>query len=220
MSDWGRIHRKFHDHPKVHAAGLEAVGLWTIANSWSRDNRTAGFVSDSFLSDEGLHFLADKLVQAGLWLKVEGGYRFKDWDEWNADETPKTTAAKLVYEVIPPGHPNDVVAKLTAAVSDLLVEGIEYTVVRAALKLWLAKDNAPPSWLPLLVSDVVRKNGHGEREAALREAWKTGDLAPLQRWGLVFTPPPIPRDITSVEDAKDFMRHQKRKWIEQIQQGL
>ena len=217
MNDWGRIHRKLHDHPKTRAAGLKALGLWTICNSWSRDNRTAGFIPDHFVEESPE--VADKLVTAGLWLKVEGGYRFKDWDEWNADETPKSTAAKLVHEVIPPGHPHDVVVKLTSEVSDLLVEGIEYGVVRGALKLWLAKDNAAPSWLPMLVSDVVRKNGTGERDAALREAWKTGDLLPLQRYGLVFTPPDIPHTITVVEDAKAFMLAAKRAWIEHVRQG-
>lgn len=213
MNDWGRIHRKLHDHPKVAAAGLKAMGLWTIANSWSRDNRTAGFVPDHFVAESP--DVAQRLVDAGLWLKVEGGYRFKDWDEWNADENPKTTAAKLVHEAIPPGHPHDVVMLLTAEVSDLLVEGIEYATVRAALKRWLAKDNAPPKWLPLLVSDVIRSNGHGELNAALREAYKTGDLTPLQRWGLSFTPPAIPRTITVVEDAKNFMLAAKRDWIKQ-----
>lgn len=217
MSDWGRIHRKLHDHPKTRAAGLEAMGFWVICNSWSRDNRTAGFIPQHF-AEENPHPV-QRLVDAGLWIKVEGGFRFKDWDEWNADEQPKTTAAKLVHEIIPPGHPHDVVVKLTSEVSDLLVEGIEYGVVRAALKLWLAKDNAAPSWLPMLVSDVVRKNGHGERDAAMREAWKSGDLAPLQRWGFVFSPPPVPREITVVEDAKAFMLAAKRAWIEQIREG-
>ncbi len=219
MSDWGRIHHKLHDHPKTHVAGLSAMGLWTICNSWSRDNRTAGFIPDHlhFVTDQT--DLAERLVEAGLWIKVEDGYRFKDWDEWNADENPKTTAAKLVHESIPPGHPNDVVQKLAQQVSNLLVEGIEYGVVRAALKLWLAKDNAAPSWLPMLVSDVVRKNGTGERVAALRDAWKTGDLLPLQRYGLVFTPPDVPHTITAVEDAKAFMLAAKRAWIEQVREG-
>jgi hypothetical protein len=191
--------------------------LWTICNSWSRDNRTAGFIPDDFVSESP--DVAKKLVEAGLWLRVEGGYRFKDWSEWNSDEHPKTTAAKLVRDVVPPGHPADVLHKLTQEVSDLLIEGIEFGVVKAALKLWLAKSNAAPSWLPMLVSDVVRKGGGGERDSALREAWKTGDLAPLQRYGLVFTAPDMPIEVKTVEEAKLFMLQSKRKWIERVKEA-
>jgi len=55
--------------------------------------------------------------------------------------------------------------------------------------------------------------------AALRDAWKTGDLLPLQRYGLVFTPPDVPHTITVVEDAKAFMLAAKRAWIEQVREG-
>lgn len=212
MSDWGRIHRKLHEHKKVEQAGLKAMGLWTIANSWSRDNRTAGFVPDWFV--EQSPEVAARLVEARLWLRVDGGYEFKDWAEWNSDDGgSKTAAAKLVHETIPPGHPADVVFKLTSQVSALLIEGIDAGVIRAALKLWLAKSSAPPSWLPMLVSDAARQRGSGERDAALREAWRTGETGPLVKFGYVFTPPDLPHSITTVEEAKQFMREAKRAWI-------
>jgi hypothetical protein len=225
VSDWGRIHREFHRHPKVERAGLAGIGLWTLCNSWSRDNRTKGFVPEDvvrgFCNRFGEPDLPFDLVESGLWELIEGqGYRFKDWEEWNADETPKTTSARLVAEVLPSGHPSEVQNKLANEVAKLLEEGIEYSVVKAALKLWLGKSNAAPSWLPMLVSDVTRKGGTAERDVALREAWKTGDTKPLARFGLVFTPPDLPRAINTVEGARFFMLRAKRAWIEQLRKEL
>jgi len=193
------------------------MGLWTLCNSWSRDNRTAGFIPAERVTEH--HDEVAALLQSGLWAKVETpkhGYQFKDWAEWNADESPRTTAGLLVHKIIPPGHPGDVIQKLTKEVSDLLIEGIEFDVVKAALKLWLGKSNAAPSWLPMLVSDVVRRGGYAERDAALREAWKTGDTKVLARFGLVFTAPDLPLSIVTVNEAKAFMLNAKQQWIEQV----
>lgn len=160
------------------------------------------------------------LVREKLWLVDGAHFVFNDWEHWNADTQPKTTAAKLVHEVIGPGHPVNVQHKLSNEVASLLAEGIEYSVVKAALKLWLGKPNAAPSWLPLLVSDVTRKGGYGEMDSALREAWKTGDTKPLQRYGLVFTPPDLPREITDVRDARQFMLLAKRAWIGNLRKEM
>ena len=216
MADWARLHQKFDQHPKVQQVSLAAVGLWTLCNSRSRRNRTSGSVPRDWVADHLEQ--ANELVEAKLWLRDGDNFRFNDWADWNADENPRTTSAKLVSSVIPQGHPDDVIAKLTKETSDLLVEGIEYEVVKAALKLWLGKSNAAPSWLPMLVSDVIRQGGYAERDAALREAWKTGDLKPLARFGLVFTPPDLPMSITTVSEAKAWMFERKREWIVQVRE--
>lgn len=216
MSDWARVHREFWKHGKAERVGLEALGLWTLCNSFSRFHRSGGFISSDCELLEGRESSVTALVAERLWNKVSGGYQFNDWDVWNSDEHPKTTAAKLVHEILPAGHPVNVVLKLGNEAAKLLEEGIEYGVVKAALKLWLGKDNAAPSWLPMLVSDVIRKGGSGERDSALREAWMTGDLKPLARFGLVFTPPDLPLDITTVPDAKAWMFTHKRAWIERM----
>ena len=215
--DWARLHQKFDEHPKVQTVSLAAVGLWTLCNSRSRRNRTSGVVPREWVPVEH-RALADELVEAKLWNRDGDNYRYNDWAQWNADENPKTTSAKLVAMVIPGGHPADVINKLTAEASNLLVEGIEFDVVKAALKLWLGKTHAPPSWLPMLVSDVVRRGGYAERDEALREAWKTGDLKPLDRFGLIFTPPDLPLSITTVGEAKAFMFEAKKRWIEQVRE--
>jgi hypothetical protein len=188
-----------------------------VCNSWSRDHRTKGFIpGEVAIQFDPTEELIKTLVRERLWVEHPDGYCYRDWEEWNSDEVPKSTAAKLVHSVIPSEHPSGVRAKLTNEVGALFAEGIEYRVVEAALKLWLGKPNAAPSWLPMLVSDVTRKGGFAERDAALREAWKTGDTKPLQRFGLVFTPPDLPLDVKTPEAARFFMLAAKRVWIEQL----
>lgn len=216
-SDFGRIHRRFHAHPKVTQAGLEAVGLWTVCNSYSRDQRTRGFIS--FLVAEGFDptgAVAARLVEAKLWVRDDerGGYVFNDWLEWNGDEEPKSNAAKLVASIVK-GHPSEVTQKLQGHVSDLLLEGTEWDVIRAALKMWLTKGNAPPKWLPLLVSDVLRQRQDGELVMALRQAFTTGTPAPLARFGLIFTTPDIPREVTG-DAVGIFYRDAVREWVKAI----
>ena len=217
MADFGRIHTKLHDHPKVELAGLEAMGLWTVCNSYSRDQKTRGFIEDSVVARfDAKHRAAKRLVKARLWLRDDdrGGYHFNDWSEWNSDEEPKTAAARLVNEVIV-GHPNEVMQKLQQHVSDLLIEGVEWSVVKSTLKLWLSKDHAPPSWLPMLVSDVLRQRSDGDLIQALRQAWTLGSPVTLARYGFVFTAPSIPREVKGAEIGP-FMQRAVREWIEKI----
>jgi hypothetical protein len=86
-----------HAHPKVDAAGLAAMGLWTLAGSWSKHAATGGFVPAVRVGKlGGTKALASKLVAAGFWDVVEGGYRFHDWEDQagNADaETEKKRKA-------------------------------------------------------------------------------------------------------------------------------
>lgn len=216
VSDWGRIHREFWQHPKAERVGLEALGLWTLCNSYSKFHRTAGLISFDCPLLEGREACVEALVAERLWNQTALGYVFNDWEIWNSDETPKTTSAKLVAEVVPAGHPTDVLRRLANEAAKLLEEGVEYSIVKAALKVWLSKDNAPIIWLPMFVSDVIKQGGSGERDAALRQAWITGDLKPLVKFNLVFTPPDLPLEITTVGDAKAFMLRHKQAWIERV----
>ena len=81
---WFKVDDSFHSHPKAMAAGPAAVGLWTIAGSWSNANLTDGFVPDYMLPRfaEDAHELALKLVAAGLWRRAKGGHRFHDWGDY------------------------------------------------------------------------------------------------------------------------------------------
>lgn len=88
------IDPKLHSHPKAFRAGIEALGLWvtcvshcamgwytTAAPDGRLTQQIAGFVDDAtvlFVQRGVPSDLPQRLVDAGLWERVEGGYRFVD----------------------------------------------------------------------------------------------------------------------------------------------
>lgn len=219
MSDWGRLHRGFHRHPKVKQVSNGAIGLWAKANSRSRDERTAGFVSQANATALGSPSEICELIEAELWDKVDNGFRFHDYEDWNqGGERPKTFAARLVHDLIP-GHPTAVKQKMTDEVLKLLEDDVEVPVITAGIKRWLAKDSAPVSWLPHLVSDALRTGSDAGIEEVLRRCWLTGNVQPLLAHGYAYAPPDPPPGAT-VEEVRSFTQAHKREWIEQIQKDL
>ena len=83
---WAKIDDMLHSHPKVAQAGLEAMGLFVVGLSWSACYLTDGFIPDYQLPRFGngnLEAIADRLVTAGLWHKVEDGYNIHDYLNYN-----------------------------------------------------------------------------------------------------------------------------------------
>ena len=84
---WVRLDDGFHAHPKLAALGertLPAVGLYTLALTWSSTYLTDGLVPDGQLRRlGGSKALASALVDAGLWERVEGGWRIHDFLDYN-----------------------------------------------------------------------------------------------------------------------------------------
>lgn len=81
---WFRVDDKLHSHPKRHAASLRALGLWTLAGSWSGDQLTDGHIPAVIVKAlGGTTTDAASLVNAGLWERVDGGYQFRDWADHN-----------------------------------------------------------------------------------------------------------------------------------------
>lgn len=87
---WFYVDDHLHDHRKARRAGLEAMGLWTLAGSWCADNLTDGFVPADVVwrwtgGMEAAELLAKQLVAAGLWHEDEEdgdrGWRFHDWSD-------------------------------------------------------------------------------------------------------------------------------------------
>ena len=79
-----KVDDHFHSHPKILDLGLEAIGLWTLAGSWSGEQLTDGFIPSSLIARlGGSPETAQALVDAGLWEIAEGGYLFHDWDAHN-----------------------------------------------------------------------------------------------------------------------------------------
>lgn len=81
---WFKVDDKLHSHPKRYRAGMPAMGLWVIAGSWASDHLTDGFIPADMLGALGgrpAHVRA--LIDAGLWVEVEGGWCFHDWEGSN-----------------------------------------------------------------------------------------------------------------------------------------
>lgn len=85
---WFKNDDSLHAHRKTRRAGLEAMGLWVVAGTWSANQLTDGFVPQWFV--EGWpkgKALAARLVRAGFWTCAvddgEAGWRFHDWLDYN-----------------------------------------------------------------------------------------------------------------------------------------
>lgn len=81
---WFKVDDGFWCHPKTLAISAEAVALWVRAGSYCGQQLTDGFLTDSARTLFGLTFdtAAEELVEAGLWEKRDGGYQFRNWDEY------------------------------------------------------------------------------------------------------------------------------------------
>jgi hypothetical protein len=86
---WFLVDDKLHSHRKRYRAGVEAMGLWTIAGSWAADQLTDGFVPAYVVTGWGpkCKSYAARLVNAGLWhpdeVDGEPGWRFHEWSPRN-----------------------------------------------------------------------------------------------------------------------------------------
>ncbi|QFG14306.1 hypothetical protein PBI_TOURACH_68 [Mycobacterium phage Tourach] len=220
MSDFGKIHRKFWDHPKAKQAGNAALGLWVKANAWTRDNRSGGFVPREVALELGTREEANALVKARLWRRVDKdgefiGVQFNDYEHWNDDVEPNTEAGKLVRKTIPESQPFAIRQQLVKKTAELLREGIDLEIMERALNLWLAKDFGP-GILPSLVSEAQKE---AQRAATLRntitECLKTGQVSPLKAYGYIFSPP-VPPDGLDVDSRRVWMDRAKRDWLNEL----
>ena len=105
---WFKVDDKLHSSRKVmripRRHRLAAVGLWTIAGSWSSDQLTDGLVPDYMIEEwGGTPAIVEALVKVGLWQRVDGEsgnsgrefenssvefgnsdveFQFSNWDEY------------------------------------------------------------------------------------------------------------------------------------------
>ena len=87
---WARIDDNFFSHPKVRKAGKDAVILYMAALCHSNAYMTEGYIADEVLGLIGVQAFqnqpkkaAEKLVQCGLFIRVEDGYLIHDFLEYN-----------------------------------------------------------------------------------------------------------------------------------------
>jgi hypothetical protein len=79
---WSKIDDKLHSSQQQRTAGLEAMGLWTLGESYCGDQLTDGFIPAWFVAEKcgqrkGVA-LADRLVRAQLWERAVFGAE-KGW---------------------------------------------------------------------------------------------------------------------------------------------
>lgn len=85
---WGRIDDKLYSHRKTmripRAHRCAAIGLWTLAVSWSNNHETDGYVPRDIWDEFGTtRDIAETLVSAGYWTETDDGYLITNWGEYN-----------------------------------------------------------------------------------------------------------------------------------------
>lgn len=100
---WFKVDDGFHAHPKVIAAGVEAIGLWTLAGSYAAHYGLSGRVDRAVVErlvdhKKTVTRLADKLVSVGLWHVEGNGWRMHDWHGYqlSVEELAKRREAKAL----------------------------------------------------------------------------------------------------------------------------
>jgi len=118
---WAKIDDRANEHRKQVAAGADACWLWTCGLMYvNRQDARDGFIPDGVLGMlypfKSARKLAAKLVDVGLWDKVDDGYQVHNFEKWNKsreqidDERAATRnrvaahrAKKACNAVTPPG---------------------------------------------------------------------------------------------------------------------
>jgi len=78
------VHSDTAGHPAVEAAGLAGWGAFVLCGTWTSAHGETGVVPFHVADDIGHPGAADELVAAGLWTRVDDGYRMEygpgqDW---------------------------------------------------------------------------------------------------------------------------------------------
>lgn len=85
---WGRIDDKLYSHRKTmripRAHRCEAMGLWTLAISWSNNHGTDGYVPRDIWDEFGTsQDMSRLLVDAGYWIETDDGFLIANFSEYN-----------------------------------------------------------------------------------------------------------------------------------------
>lgn len=223
MTDISRVEKTFYKHPKaIKARNAEpgSISLWLFANCWCRNHRTQGVIPREKALELGSEAEIQALVDARLWRLVGDDYEFRDWRDWNPDMVRKTPTSSAIYIVQRklPNHPKATQDRLADEVLKLIEEGVPRKAIEAGLDKWAIRKDATFSWLPYFVSDAIRDEGES-LSAAIREARKTWNMAPLAKFGLEWVAPDLPPRIP-VKRVREFMQSQKSAWLDMIEADI
>jgi hypothetical protein len=91
---WFKVDDHLATHSKVIQAGNPAMGLWVRAGSWASQHLSNGNVPRHVVAMLGTPAQARALVEAGLWVETDDGWKFHDWFGYQ----PTAEEAELVRE--------------------------------------------------------------------------------------------------------------------------
>jgi hypothetical protein len=80
---WFRLDDAFHSHPKIIAAGNEAIGLYVRCGTYAAQHLTDGFIPQRVALLYGSPELAETLVETKLWRRARGGWQMPDYLDYN-----------------------------------------------------------------------------------------------------------------------------------------
>lgn len=101
---WTRIDDGFRTNIKIRKAGPDGVLLYLFGLLHCNTNLTDGYIDDVFLPQiyadafcKTPKVTVNKLIECGLWIRVEGGYQVNDFLEYNftKEEVEKRRQAKV-----------------------------------------------------------------------------------------------------------------------------
>jgi len=109
---WFRLDDSFHSHPKVIAAGNEAIGLYVRCGTYAAEHLTDGFIPEDIAvlygaSDTGSRrnpgtgkpeTLSETLVRTKLWLRARAGWRMRDYLDYNPSKQAVDKERKAAAE--------------------------------------------------------------------------------------------------------------------------
>lgn len=74
------VHRNLPDGPQIMRAGMAALGLWTLAASWSLTTGTPGYIPTETALSFGRRKQINALWDVGLWVVTEHGFLMQRGD--------------------------------------------------------------------------------------------------------------------------------------------
>ncbi len=122
---WAKVDDRFHEHPKLAAAGAAAWGMWLAGIAYCNRALTDGFIPDAVAEGLGgrwrvrqggqtwqivarcgdaevvvdADWIAVALVDAGLWHRVDGGYRIHDYGDYQPLRSEVMAAKSTLSDV-------------------------------------------------------------------------------------------------------------------------
>lgn len=93
---WAKVDDQWFAHRKVVGLSLAARGLWTTVLSWTCAQRSPKVPTHmvAFLaSGADVDPLTAELVEAGLWLQVDGGWEIHDWAQYQERPSDEAKAS-------------------------------------------------------------------------------------------------------------------------------